>query len=85
LAFYFVVVPPVGEQAEATVDLIVSKDGKPVGHMGERPLPAPDGKGRIPYLASLPLSSFDNGAYDVNVLVSRAGTTTSGSVGFSIQ
>ena len=84
LAFYFVAIAPAGE-SQATVDMIVSKEGRPVGHMGERPLPQPDEKGRIPYIATLPLSSMSSGNYDVKVLVSRGGVVTSSTVAFSIE
>ena len=84
LAFYFVAIAPPGE-SRTTVDMIVSKEGQPVGHMGERPLPLPDEKGRIPYIATLPLSSMSSGNYNVKVLVSRAGIVTSSAVAFSIE
>ena len=69
LAFYFVAVRPEGVTGETIIDVIISKEGKPVGHMGQRPLPPPDDKGRIPYLAKLPLTTFGTGNFDVNVLV----------------
>jgi VWFA-related protein len=84
LLFYFVAVIPSGE-SKLTMDMIVSRDGKALGRLGETSLPAPDESGRVPYVAKLPLSSFSPGNYDVQVLISHSGTTTSNSVSFVIR
>ncbi|MEW5977501.1 MAG: VWA domain-containing protein [Acidobacteriota bacterium] len=86
LAFYFVAVPATGSGVVyPQVDLIISKDGKPVGRMGEKPLPEPDHEGRVRYLASVPASSLGIGNYDVNVVVRQGGAVATSSALFSIQ
>jgi hypothetical protein len=85
LAFYFVAVPPEGVAGEMIIDVIISKEGKLVGHMGQRPLPPPDDKGRIPYLAKLPLTTFGTGNFDVNVLVQNGGVSSTAATTFAIH
>jgi hypothetical protein len=83
LAFYFVAVAPAG--ASPVADLVVAKDGKPFGRMGERSLPPPDGRGRIRYVATLPLDSMTPGNYDVDVTVRQAETIAHSRMAFSLQ
>jgi VWFA-related protein len=85
LAFYFVAVRPEGVTGETIIDVIISKEGKPVGHMGQRPLPPPDDKGRIPYLAKLPLATFGTGNFDVNVLVQNGDVSSMAATTFAIH
>ena len=66
-AFYFIVRTLAG--GELTADLILSKDGKSIGHMGEKPLPPADARGEIRYLATLPVANLTPGNYDVQVVV----------------
>ena len=66
LGFYFIAAATrldhtaAGEE-QPQVDLIISKDGKPIGHLGEKPLPPPDEQGQIRYLARLPIANFSQG------------------------
>lgn len=83
LAFYFVAAAPAA--GEATMDTILSKDGKPLGHTGERVLPPPDARGMIRYVAALPLTDLTEGSYDVQVVVRQGDTIVNGRVAFSIQ
>jgi len=83
LGFYFVA--SCSGNQEATTDLIVTKEGVGVGHMGERPLPAPDPKGQIKYLTGLPVESMQPGNYEIEVIV-RQGQRVARSKGrFSLQ
>jgi len=85
LLFYFVALIPGSGENKSTMDMIFSKDGKALGRLGETALPTPDGAGRVPYVAKLPLASFSPGNYDVQVLIKHSGATTSNSVSFVIQ
>jgi VWFA-related protein len=85
LGFYFVVIQGDDSGVGSMVDMIISKDGKPIARMGEQALPPPDDRGRIPYLASLPLGSLSSGNYDVNVVVRRGAAAVSSTALFIVQ
>lgn len=85
LALYFVAAAPRPGEAGGVVDVVISKEGKPIGHMGEKPLPPPDEKGRIPYLTSMPISTFSSGTYEVSVVVRQGETASTGTVIFSVE
>jgi len=83
LAFYFVAAG--ASPGEATMDAIVSKDGKPLGHTGERALPQPDSRGMIRYVAALPMTDLTEGSYDVQIVVRQGNAAANGRTAFSIQ
>ncbi|HYK89319.1 MAG TPA: hypothetical protein VE398_11145, partial [Acidobacteriota bacterium] len=62
-----------------------SKDGKPLGHTGERPLPPVDSRRMIRYVAALPLTDLTEGNYDVEVVVRQGTAAVSGRTAFAIQ
>ncbi len=82
-AFYFIVRTSAG--AEVTADLVISRDGKAIGHMGEKTLPAADARGEIRYLATLPIEDLAPGNYDVQVVVRGAGSTASSRTVFLLE
>jgi hypothetical protein len=83
LAFFFVAAAPAG--GEATMDTILSKEGRPLGHTGERPLPPPDARGMIRYVTALPLTDLAEGSYDVQVIVRQGDAAVTGRTAFLIQ
>jgi VWFA-related protein len=83
LAFYFVASVP--GNAAASVDAVISKNGQPVAHMGERPLPPADSNGIVRYLTTLPLESLTAGNYDVEVIVRQGETATRNRTVFAIH
>jgi hypothetical protein len=83
LGFYFVV--STSRKGEASTDLIIRKEGNPIGHMGERPLPPPDSRGQIKYLAGLPVQSMEAGNYEVEVIVRQGEQLTRSKTLFSLQ
>src|SRR4030095_15689031 len=85
LSFYFVTVPPERSEPNSVVDMVISKDGKPIGRMGEQTLPSPDEQGRIHYIASLPMSSLSSGNYDVSVIIRRDDASATASTAFTIR
>lgn len=83
LAFYFVASLP--SAAGASVDAIISKEGQPVAHMGERPLPPSDSSGIVRYLTTLPLESLTEGSYDVEVIVRQGEAAARGRTPFILN
>ncbi|RPI22006.1 MAG: VWA domain-containing protein [Acidobacteria bacterium] len=83
LAFYFRVSSGLGEQV--TADLVLSQEGKPVGRMGERNLPAPDERGEIKYVAGLPLESLAAGNYEAEVIIRQGDAECRSKTAFSLQ
>jgi hypothetical protein len=68
-----------------TVDFVFYKDGAPWGHTGAKPLPAPDTRGIIKYMASLPASTFAPGSYDIQVVVKNGERSATGNTTLKIQ
>ncbi len=83
LGFYFRVLA--GNPEPATVDLILSQEGKAIGRIGERPLPAPDQHGQISYVAGLPLESFSAGNYEAEVIVHQGNNECRSKTVFSLR
>jgi hypothetical protein len=83
LAFYLVVAAPTGR--DTTLDTILFKDGNPLGHTGEKPLPAPDSRGLIRCVTTLPVAELTEGSYDVQVTVRQGNTAANGRAVFTIQ
>jgi VWFA-related protein len=48
-------------------------------------LPAPDGTGRIPYVAKLPVEGLSSGRYEVRVLLKQGGATAQGKTYFTMD
>jgi VWFA-related protein len=68
LPFYFVVYPTGAEKTALKVALV--QDDKVLAQ-GEPELPAPDAKGRIPFIATLPAGTLTAGNYEVRVTVQQ--------------
>ena len=68
LSFYFVVYPAAGENAKLELAMELSRDGIPIGVVTPE-LPAPDERGMIQYVASLPLDKFAPGEYQLRTVV----------------
>ncbi len=69
LSLYFVVYPVQGAD-KPKMKLELLKDGKAVGG-GTPELPAPDAQGAIPYIATLPIETLEQGQYEVRVTVQQ--------------
>ncbi|NWG12724.1 MAG: VWA domain-containing protein [Acidobacteria bacterium] len=83
LAFYFVASLP--SAFGASVDAVISREGQPVAHMGERPLPPADNSGTVRYLTTLPLETLTEGNYDVEVVVRQGDTAARSRIPFVLK
>jgi VWFA-related protein len=81
--FYFTAIAPSGE--EPLVDIVVLREGEVIGNMGQRELPSPDERGVIKYLATLGLENFEEGQYDIRVILSQGEVATVAGMTFSLK
>jgi VWFA-related protein len=70
LGLYFVVYPDPAKAEKPQMMMELQMNGEAVAR-GMPELPAPDDKGRIPYVATLPLASFQPGEYLVRIVVQQ--------------
>ncbi len=66
LSVFFSLYPPAGQAAGSRLILDLLRDGKLVAR-SEPPLPAPDERGAIPYVAHTPLDNVEPGQYEFRV------------------
>lgn len=89
LGFYFIITPLVQGSENAPesplVDLVISCEGKLIGHLGDKPLPAPDEQGQVRYMARLPIANFNKGSYDVTIVIRQGKAMASGMTAFQVQ
>ncbi len=83
LAFYFLVRGDPKEKLMA--DVVLSKNGQPFGHLGDQELPAPDERGESRYLATVPISSFGPGTYEVEVIAKQGKSTARNRTSFEVK
>jgi VWFA-related protein len=74
LSMFFVVYPDPSIPDKPTVEIEYIKDGQVVGK-GSLELPAPDARGRIPYVMSSSAASMPPGSYEIRA-IARQGSTT---------
>jgi len=72
LSFYVIVYPAAGKMEPVELNLSLYVSGRLLGG-GDLPLPAPDAKGRIPYIASIPADNLPAGEYEVRLTARQAG------------
>jgi len=83
LAFYFLVR---GDPKEKVIaDVVLSKSGQPFGHLENQELPAPDERGESRYLATVPISSFEPGTYEVEVIAKQGESTAGNRTSFEVK
>jgi VWFA-related protein len=70
LGLYFVIYPDKARAEKPQMMMELQLNGEPVAR-GMPELPGPDDKGRIPYVATLPLAAFQPGEYLVRVVVQQ--------------
>jgi len=83
IALYFATAA--ANEQEPMVELVIAKDGNLLGRTGDQKLPPSDSQGVIRYLASLPISSFSPGNYDLEVIVKQGQSTVRGRTTFLVQ
>ncbi len=83
LAFYFLVRGDAKEKVLA--DVVLSKNGEAFGHLGDQELPAPDERGESRYFATVPLSSFEPGTYEVEVIARQGESTARSRASFEVK
>lgn len=74
LSMFFVVYPDPGIAEKASIVIEYIKDGQTIGQ-GALELPAPDSKGRIPYVMSSSAEQMPPGAYEIRALAKQGSTT----------
>ena len=84
VSFYMVIYPDKSAAAPPQLIMEFSRDGKVLGR-GSPPLSAADQDGRIPYLAVVPLASFQPGQYTVRAIAQQGSQTAEDSVGFTLK
>ena len=84
VSFYMVIYPDKSATASPQLIMEFSRDGKVLGR-GSPPLSPPDQDGRIPYLAVVPLASFQPGQYTVRGIAQQGSQTAEDSVSFTLK
>lgn len=84
LSMFFVVYPEPGNPAKPSVELEYVKDGNVVGKGGLE-LPAPDSKGRIPYIMSSAAESMPAGEYVIRAIVKQGNSTAEEKTAFHVE
>ncbi len=72
LTLYFVVYPEAADASPVQLTIGILQDGKVLGRSNPE-LPKADGEGRIPFVATLPLSGLSAGQYEIRAIVQQAG------------
>ncbi len=83
-SFYFVVYPEVGSAEQPRLVLELSRDGSPVAAVSPD-LPPPNERGEIPYVASLPMSGFEAGQYELRAIVTQGAAAVEERTVFTIN
>lgn len=83
-SFYFVIYPEAGSTEKPRLVLELSKDGSPVAAISPE-LPSPNERGEIPYVASLPMSGFEPGQYELRAVVAQGETAAEERTVFTIN
>ncbi len=84
LSFYFVVAPGAPLAAAPQLMLELSKDGQAIAKAPLQ-LPAPDARGLIPYVGSLPLAKFPPGQYDLRMVVTQGESAAEERASFIVE
>jgi VWFA-related protein len=84
LSYYFVVYPQAQSTEKPQLVMEFLREGQLVAKATPE-LPAPDQGGLIRYVASLPLTSFTPGNYEVRTIVKQGGTAAEEQAAFSIN
>jgi len=84
LSLYFVVYPVVGMNDKPALTIEFYSEGKLIAR-GQPELPAADGKGRIPYLATSTIESLAPGMYDVRILVTQGKLAAEERASFTVE
>jgi VWFA-related protein len=84
LTFFFTAWPAKGSAEPLKLTVEVLQDNRSLGQTSSQ-MPAPDQQGRIKYASSLPLDSFQPGAYELKITVRDSKTSASRSTQFIVQ
>lgn len=84
VSFYMVIYPDKSVTAPAQLVMEFSRNGKVLG-AGSPPLTPPDQEGRIPYLAVVPIASFQPGDYTVKATAKQGSQTAEETVSFTLK
>jgi hypothetical protein len=84
LACFFVVYPQPGVADKPELFMDFLQDGKMVGR-GTPELPAPNERGRIPYVATSPIDSFKPGMYELRVTVKQGAALAQEHMLFTVE
>jgi hypothetical protein len=84
LSYYFVIYPVASAAEKPQLTMMFLREGKLVAKASPD-LPAPDLSGVIRYVASLPLTSFTPGDYEVRTIVRQGATSAEEHAVFSIN
>jgi len=84
VSFYMVIYPDKSVSAPPQLVMEFSRNGKVLG-AGSPPLTAPDQDGRIPYLAVVPLASFQPGDFTVRAIAKQGSQTAEETVSFTLK
>ncbi|HYJ46652.1 MAG TPA: VWA domain-containing protein [Pyrinomonadaceae bacterium] len=84
LPFFFTIYTPAGAQTAPKLLIELRQNGKALARIPAE-INAPDAKGRIQYVAGLPLESIPPGQYELKVIVEDGVTTLTRSGFFSVE
>ena len=84
VSFYMVIYPDKSVAAAPQLVMEFSRNGKVLG-AGSPPLNPPDQDGRIPYLAVVPLASFQPGDFTVRAIAKQGSETAEQTVSFILK
>jgi VWFA-related protein len=84
LSCFFVVYPQPGVNDKTELFMDFLQDGKLVGR-GTPALPAPNERGRIPYVATSPIDGFKPGLYELRVTVKQAAALAQEHMLFTVE
>src|SRR5206468_1184177 len=86
ISFYFVVYPATSavplEQPKLMLEFLL--DGEVIARATPQ-LPVPDTQGRIPYIATVPMTTFKGGRYELRAVVQQGGQAVEEHAFFTIN
>ncbi len=84
LPFYVVIYADKSNSEKPVLTMEFSKDGQVLGNVSADP-GAPDAQGRIPYIATAPLKSFEPGNYQVRFIAKQGSAGAAETVTFTLE